>query len=195
MRTGTSFDLDVLGARVRVPAFDASDRGWIERTADCQIQIHTLDESLTLDLQKVGARPEQGDTLLQHGAKITRANAITHLRKLQRAGIAFHRAREDRFAATFTAALELARDAYDAVLMIHVVPFMVDGDAVVNRLAELCSQASLPILHSMMGTLEHKAQWTAQFEAAGAPMFDNVEDMAGAAGMLARYRASRLTAD
>src|SRR3954453_1241015 len=82
-------------------------------------------------------------------------------------------AREDRFAATFTASLELARDAFDALLMIHVVPFMVDGDAVVTRLAELCSQSSMPILHSMMGTLEHKAQWMAQMEAAGAPMFDN----------------------
>jgi len=100
-------------------------------------------------------------------------------------------AREDRFAATFTASLELARDAFDALLMIHVVPFMVDGDAVVTRLAELCSQSPLPILHSMMGTLEHKAQWMAQIEAAGTPMFDNAEDMASAAGMLARYRALR----
>src|SRR5689334_6466616 len=98
LRTGTSFDLDVLGARVRVPAFDASDRGWIERTADCQIQVHTLDAPLALDLQKVRARPEQRDTLLQHGAKIARANAITHLRKLQRAGVTFHGAHEDRFA-------------------------------------------------------------------------------------------------
>jgi acetyltransferase len=84
-------------------------------------------------------------------------------------------------------------DRFDALLMIHVVPFMVDGDAVVTRLAELCSQSSLPILHSMMGTLEHKAQWMAQIEAAGAPMFDNAEDMAGAAGMLARYRALHAT--
>jgi acetyltransferase len=98
-------------------------------------------------------------------------------------------AREDRFAATFTSALELAKDAFDAILMIHVVPFMVDGGAVVSRLAELCQQAPVPILHSMMGTLEHKAQWMAQMEAAGVPMFDNAEDMAHAAGMLARYRA------
>jgi acyl-CoA synthetase (NDP forming) len=103
-------------------------------------------------------------------------------------------AREDRFAATFTAAMELAQDAFDAVLMIHVVPFMVDANVVVERLAELCRQAPLPIMHSMMGTLEHKAQWMAQMEAAGVPMFDNAEDMAQAAGMLARYRASRSSA-
>jgi len=79
--------------------------------------------------------------------------------------------------------------------MIHVVPFMVDGGAVVARLAELCQTAPLPVLHSMMGTLEHKAQWMAQMEAAGVPMFDNAEDMAHAAGMLARYRAVRAGAD
>jgi acyl-CoA synthetase (NDP forming) len=100
-------------------------------------------------------------------------------------------AREDRFADTFTATLALARDAFDAILMIHVVPFMVDGGAVVDRLAELCREAPLPIMHSMMGTLESKAQWMAQMEAVGVPMFDNAEDMAAAAGMLARYRALR----
>jgi acetyltransferase len=97
-------------------------------------------------------------------------------------------AREDRFADTFTSAVELAQHAFDAILMIHVVPFMVDGDAVVSRLVELCRQAPVPILHSMMGTLEHKAQWTALMEAAGVPMFDNAEDMAHAAGLLARHR-------
>ena len=103
-------------------------------------------------------------------------------------------AREERFAATFTAAMQLAQDAFDAVLMIHVVPFMVDASVVVERLAELCRRAPLPIMHSMMGTLEHKAQWMVQMEAAGVPMFDNVEDMAHAAGMLARYRALRTNA-
>ena len=104
-------------------------------------------------------------------------------------------AREERFADAFVATLQLAQHAFDAILMIHVVPFMVDGGAVVARLAELCHAASLPILHSMMGTLEHKAQWMAQMEAAGVPMFDNAEDMAHAAGMLARYRAVRAGAD
>jgi acetyltransferase len=97
-------------------------------------------------------------------------------------------ARDDRFGDTLTAALEHG-GAFDAILIIHVVPFMVDGGAVVTRLAELCRDARLPILHSMMGTLEHKGQWRATMEAAGVPMFDDVEDMAQAAGLLARYRA------
>jgi acetyltransferase len=41
----------------------------------------------------------------------------------------------------------------------------------------------------MMGTLEHKAQWMAAMGAAGVPMFGDVEDMAQAAGLLARHRA------
>jgi acetyltransferase len=99
-------------------------------------------------------------------------------------------AREDRFAATFTATMQLAKSAFDAVLMIHVVPFMVDGGAVVEQLGRLCAEAPLPIMHTMMGTLEHKAQWMARMEAAGVPMFDNAEDMAVAAGMLARLRTA-----
>ena len=75
--------------------------------------------------------------------------------------------------------------------MIHVVPFMVDAGPVVARLAELARRSPLPILHSMMGTLEHKREWMATMEEAGVPMFDNVEDMAEAAGMLACYRGSR----
>ena len=97
-------------------------------------------------------------------------------------------AREDRFADTLTAALENGA-AFDAILIIHVVPFMVDGGTVVARLAELCRDAPLPILHAMMGTLEHKAQWMAAMGAAGVPMFGDVEDMAQAAGLLARHRA------
>ena len=99
-------------------------------------------------------------------------------------------ARDDRFGDTLTAALEDGT-SFDAILIVHVVPFMVDGGAVVTRLADLCRGARLPILHSMMGTLEHKAQWMAAMEGAGVPMFDNVEDMAEAAGLLARYRALR----
>ena len=53
----------------------------------------------------------------------------------------------------------------------------------------LAAGAPLPILHSMMGTLERKQAWMATMEEAGVPMFDNVEDMAEAAGMLARYRS------
>jgi acetyltransferase len=100
-------------------------------------------------------------------------------------------AREDRFRDTLAAALEHGGGTFDAILMIHVVPFMVDGGAIVARLAELCRGAPLPILHSMMGTLEHKAEWMAALEAAGVPMFDDVEDMAVAAGSLARYRVLR----
>jgi acetyltransferase len=98
-------------------------------------------------------------------------------------------AREERFAATFNATIEHAKQTFDAILMIHVVPFMVDGGAVVERLAQLCEGAPLPILHSMMGTLERKIDWMARMEAAGVPMFDSAEDMAAAAGMLSRYRA------
>ncbi len=100
-------------------------------------------------------------------------------------------AREERFGDTLAAALEDGARAFDTILMIHVVPFMVDGGAVVARLAELCRGARMPILHSMMGTLERRAEWMAAMEAAGVPMFDNVEDMAVAAGLLARYRAVR----
>ena len=96
-------------------------------------------------------------------------------------------ARDDRFGDTLAAVLESAA-AFDAILIIHVVPFMVDGGAVVARLTALCRDARLPILHSMMGTLEHGAQWMAAMEAVGVPMFDDVEDMAQAAGLLARYR-------
>jgi acetyltransferase len=99
-------------------------------------------------------------------------------------------AREDRFGATLEAVLELAPTAFDAIVMIHVVPFMVDADLVVERLAALSRGANLPILHSMMGTLEKKREWMARMEQAGVPMFDNVEDMAEAAGLLARYRVA-----
>jgi acetyltransferase len=98
-------------------------------------------------------------------------------------------AREDRFGDTLEAVLHLAPDAFDAILMIHVVPFMVDAEAVVTRLAALAKGAPVPILHAMMGTLEGKQAWMDRMEEAGVPMFDNVEDMAEAAAMLAGYRA------
>jgi len=100
-------------------------------------------------------------------------------------------AREDRFGDTLQAVLESAQGAYDAILMIHVVPFMVDAQAVVTRLAELARTAEIPLLHAMMGTLEGKDAWMRQMEEAGVPMFDDVEDMAAAAGLLARLRARR----
>src|SRR5260370_4646374 len=100
-------------------------------------------------------------------------------------------AREDRFGLAFEAAMTHAADAYDMVLMIHVVPFMVDAGPVVARLAELAADAKLPLLHSMMGTLPHKADWFATLERAGVPMFNDVEEMAEAAGLLARYAMLR----
>ena len=46
-------------------------------------------------------------------------------------------------------------------------------------------------MHSMMGTLPGKAEWFATMERAGVPMFNDVEEMAEAAGLLARYPALR----
>ena len=100
-------------------------------------------------------------------------------------------AREDRFGDTLDAALSLGRDAYDAILMIHVAPFMVDVDPVIARLSAGVADSPLPILHSMMGTLPAKDRWFAAMEAAGVPMFDDVEAMAECAGLLARYGAMR----
>ncbi len=97
-------------------------------------------------------------------------------------------AREDRFSATLAAALDYGRGHFDAILMIHVVPFMVDAAPIVQALAGLSKAAKLPIMHSMMGTLEHRADWFAHMEAAGVPMFDDPEAMCAAAGLLARHR-------
>jgi acetyltransferase len=102
-------------------------------------------------------------------------------------------AREDRFGDTLQAVLDEAGAAFDAILAIHVVPFMVDANPVVARLAGLARGARLPMLHAMMGTLEGKADWMRQMESAGVPLFDNVEDMAAAAGLLARHRETRST--
>ena len=97
-------------------------------------------------------------------------------------------ARADRFVATLAAALESSPGHFDAILMIHVVPFMVDADAVVDALAGLCKQAKLPILHCMMGTLEHRESWFARMEESGVPTFTDAEEMCVAAGMLMRHR-------
>jgi acyl-CoA synthetase (NDP forming) len=100
-------------------------------------------------------------------------------------------AREDRFALAFDTAMTHAAKDYDQVLMIHVVPFMVDAGPVIARLAELAGSAPLPLMHSMMGTLPGKGDWFATMERAGVPMFNDVEEMAEAAGLLARYPALR----
>ncbi len=97
-------------------------------------------------------------------------------------------ARADRFSATLAVALEAVTGHFDAILMIHVVPFMVDADAVVNALAELAKVAKLPILHCMMGTLEHQTDWFARMEHSGVPTFKDAEEMCMAAGLLMRHR-------
>jgi acyl-CoA synthetase (NDP forming) len=102
-------------------------------------------------------------------------------------------AREERFSDTLSSALADA-DAFDAILMIHVVPFMVDAGPVIAALAPLCRDSRLPILHSMMGTLEHRADWFRTMEDAGVPMFEDAEAMAECAGLLARYQAARARA-
>ncbi len=100
-------------------------------------------------------------------------------------------AREDRFGVSLESALGSDGDAYDAILMIHVVPFMVDADPVVDRLAALAKGTNKPVFHSMIGTLPGKKEWFAKMEEAGVPMFNNVEDMADAAGILAAYNRIR----
>lgn len=100
-------------------------------------------------------------------------------------------AREARFGDTLRAVLEQATGQFDAVLMIHVVPFMVDADPIVEALAALAANAPLPLMHAMMGTLERRDAWMQRLEAAGVPVFDDVEDMAGAAGLLAQRAAYR----
>ena len=96
-------------------------------------------------------------------------------------------AREERFEQTFEAVMQHAAHLYDQLLMIHVVPFMVDAGPVIERLARLAAHSKLPMMHSMMGTLPSKEQWFATMEAAGVPMFNDVEEMSEAAGLLARY--------
>jgi acetyltransferase len=72
--------------------------------------------------------------------------------------------------------------------MIHVVPFMVDAASIVEALAGLCQSATVPILHTMMGTLEHKNEWFARMEQAGVPTFKDAEEMCIAASLLMRHR-------
>ena len=103
-------------------------------------------------------------------------------------------AREERFAATLETAVREGKGAFDAILGIHVVPFMVDAGPIVARLAAAAPSVGLPYLHSMMGTLPGKAEWFAALEAAGVPAFNNVEEMAECAGLLARYPALKAAA-
>jgi acetyltransferase len=97
-------------------------------------------------------------------------------------------AREDRFGPVIAAMLDGLRGRVDAVLMIHVVPFMVDAAPVVAALAAAGASAGVPMLHTMMGTLEGRAEWFAALESAGVPAFGDAEEMCAAAGMLVRRR-------
>jgi acetyltransferase len=100
-------------------------------------------------------------------------------------------AREDRFGLTLESAIEEGAGAFDAILGIHVVPFMVEAAPVVARLAALAAKVPIPFMHGMMGTLPGKAEWFATLEKAGIPAFNDVEAMAECAGLLARYPALR----
>ena len=98
-------------------------------------------------------------------------------------------AREERFGLALETAVKEGEGAFDAILGIHVVPFMVDAAPVVARMAELAAGVKTPFLYSMMGTLPGKAEWFAALEAQGVPVFNDVEAMAECAGLLARYPA------
>ncbi|MEP4885682.1 MAG: CoA-binding protein, partial [Alphaproteobacteria bacterium] len=96
-------------------------------------------------------------------------------------------AREDRFGPALEGALAHGANIFDAILTIHVLPFMVDGDPVIDTLSGIAKTAGLPCFHSMMGTLEHQSKWFARMEAAGVPAFNDSESMAETAGILAQY--------
>jgi acyl-CoA synthetase (NDP forming) len=103
-------------------------------------------------------------------------------------------AREDRFGLTLESAIADGAGAFDAILGIHVVPFMVEAGPVIARLAALAPRVPVPFLHSMMGTLPGKTEWFASLEQAGVPVFNDIEAMAECAGLLARYPALRTAA-
>ena len=100
-------------------------------------------------------------------------------------------AREDRFGMCFDLATRHGYPAFRTILGIHVVPFMVDAAPVVAQIAGQMHRDRRPkdlaVMHAMMGTLPDKAAWFAQLEAAGIPAFNDVEQMAECAGLLAQY--------
>jgi acyl-CoA synthetase (NDP forming) len=136
-----------------------------DRLIDNNLEMPSLPKNYSLDLKK----------FLPLEASI--ANPIDMLAD----------AREDRFQATFNSALKYCKNEYDAILMIHVVPFMVDAHPIIKVLSRLAEKSSFPIFHSMMGTLENKDKWFKTMEDAGVAMFENSEDMAESAGILAQY--------
>ncbi|MDG2312603.1 MAG: CoA-binding protein [Alphaproteobacteria bacterium] len=136
-----------------------------DRLIDSKLEMPPLPENYSLDLKKY----------LPLEAAI--ANPVDMLAD----------AREDRFEATFNSALKYCKNAYDAVLMIHVVPFMVDANPIIKVMSRLAEKTSFSIFHSMMGTLENKNEWFQTMEDSGVAMFENSEDMAESAGILAQY--------
>ena len=102
-------------------------------------------------------------------------------------GLRVLRAAAQRFGLTLEQVKLSAAGAYDVVLGIHVVPFMVDPLPVVSRIAELAPNLGLPMLHSMMGTLPERAGLAGTLAAGGVPLFGDIEEMAECAGLLAQY--------
>ena len=100
-------------------------------------------------------------------------------------------AREDRFGLTLDAAIRDGAGAFDAILGIHIVPFMVDASTIVARLTAMAASVPVPFLHSMMGTLPDQDAWFQTMESAGVPMFNDIEAMAECAGLLACYPVLR----
>ncbi|HEX6957994.1 MAG TPA: CoA-binding protein [Ferrovibrio sp.] len=107
-------------------------------------------------------------------------------------------AREERFGLCFDLAVQKGYPAFKTILGIHVVPFMVDAAPVVQTIAERMRRDRRPqglaVMHAMMGTLPDKAAWFAALEAAGIPAFNDVEQMAECAGLLAQYPKLRARA-
>ncbi|MHA1571496.1 MAG: CoA-binding protein [Alphaproteobacteria bacterium] len=106
-------------------------------------------------------------------------------------------ARAERFTTALATALAHAPGTFDAILGIHVAPFMVDAGEVIEALAAQAGHAKtagIPFFHAMMGTLLEQESWFATMEAAGVPMFNDAEAMAECAAILARYPAIRANA-
>lgn len=106
-------------------------------------------------------------------------------------------ARGERFDTAMQSAIDNGPGTFDAILGIHVAPFMVEAGEVIETLAGLASQAQaagIPFFHSMMGTLVEKKAWFATMAKAGVPMFDDAEAMAECASILARYPLARAIA-
>ncbi|MEO7404111.1 MAG: CoA-binding protein, partial [Burkholderiales bacterium] len=68
-------------------------------------------------------------------------------------------AREDRFAMVLEETLRHARGTFDSILGMHVVPFMVNAQPVVERLAAIAAANDVPMMHTMMGTITGKQEW------------------------------------